>query len=100
MIFSMAKAVLQATKAIKEFGVQNDIVDEDVGFVIIGASKRGQLTWMVSVTDRPDLYPPVLGTMPMVPILPDMQRDMHRMWRSYGGFTFAMRDFIGIGLVD
>ena len=55
---------------------------------------------MVSVTDRPDLYPPILGTMPLVPIFPDMARDMHRMWRSYGRFTFAMHWFINIGLID
>ena len=41
LILPMAKAVLQATKAIKEFGVQNDFLDEDVGFVVLGASKRG-----------------------------------------------------------
>ena len=76
------------------------MVDEGVGFVVIGASKRGQLTWMVSVADRPDLFPPILATLPSVPIFPSMVKDMHRMWQSYGGFTFAMRDFINIGLID
>lgn len=36
----------------------------------------------------------------MVPIVPVLPRDMHRQWRSYGGFTFAMKDFIDIGLID
>ena len=100
LIYPMAKATLQATKAIREYAISKDMVDEDVGFLIVGASKRGQLTWQVGVADRPDLYPPILGIMPCVPIVPALPRDMHRMWRSYGGFTFAMHDFINIGLID
>ena len=41
LIYPMGKAVLQTTKAIKEFAVQKDMVDEGVGFVVMGASKRG-----------------------------------------------------------
>ena len=100
MIYPMAKAVLQATKAIREYAINNEWVDEDVGFFVTGASKRGQLTWQVGVANRPDIYPPILGIMPMVPIVPQLPRDMHRMWRSYGGFTFAMHDFVEIGLID
>ena len=41
LIYPMAKAVLQTTKAAREFGIQKELVDEDVGFIVLGASKRG-----------------------------------------------------------
>ena len=79
-VFPMAKSVLQATKAVKEFTVQKDMVDENVGFIPIGGSKHGHLTWMVSVADRPDLFPPIVATIPMVPIIPAMVLELHRMY--------------------
>jgi PhoPQ-activated pathogenicity-related protein len=46
------------------------------------------------------MYPPIVGIIPLVPIVPAMQRDTHRMWRSYAGYSFAMHNFIDIGLIE
>ena len=77
------------------------MVDAGSGFVVTGASKRGWHTWMVGVADRPDLFPPILGIIPLVPIIPSFNEVIHRMWQSYGAFTFAMNDFLkdDIGLL-
>ena len=99
LIFPMAKAVLLATNSIKEFVTMHNYTDPDVGFTVVGASKRGQHTWQVGVADRPDLYARIDAIMPMVPIVPVLPRDMHRAWRDYGGFTWAMTPFIEVGLI-
>ena len=35
---------------------------------------------------------------PLVPIVPSLMKDVHQQFRSYGGFTFAFRDYLEAGL--
>jgi PhoPQ-activated pathogenicity-related protein len=35
---------------------------------------------------------------PLVPIIPDLLADVHRMWQAYNGFTFAFNDYLDAGL--
>ena len=39
-----------------------------------------------------------MGLAPLVPIVPDMIKEIHRMWMAYGGWTFAFTDYLAINL--
>ena len=36
----------------------------------------------------------LVGLAPLVPIVPDIHAEVHRQWKSYGGFTFAFQDYV------
>jgi len=42
--------------------------------------------------------PTIKAIAPLVPIVPNLRREMHRMWRSYGGWTFAFSDYTDVNL--
>jgi PhoPQ-activated pathogenicity-related protein len=67
--------------------------------VVLGASKRGWTTWMIG-TVQSDLYPTILGIVPMVPIVPMLNKDLHRQWMAYDGFSFAFQPYMNAGLID
>ena len=67
------------------------------GFVLMGVSKRGWSSWLAATADS-SLYPKVIGVVPLVPITPSLQEDLHRMYQSYGGFTFAFHEYMKTGL--
>jgi PhoPQ-activated pathogenicity-related protein len=79
LIYPMAKASLAIAKAAIDYEVKKGNLDEGAGTVFQGASKRGWAMWMVgaSVGAKTD-YPPVLGILPMVPIVPDLVKNLHR----------------------
>lgn len=75
------------------------MIEAGSGHVVMGASKRGWLTWMVGAANSPN-YPRVLGIIPLVPIVPTMQKDLHRAWMAYEGFSFAFEPYMNVGLLD
>ena len=74
----MVKASYQCMKAAQEFMSTNGIADIE-GWVVTGASKRGWTTWDVGVT-RCSSCVKIIGIAPLVPIVPDIQAEVHRMW--------------------
>lgn len=42
----------------------------------------------------------ILGIIPMNPILPSLNREMHHQIKSYGGLSFAFQDFVFSGLIE
>ena len=36
----------------------------------------------------------------MVPIVPDMVKNLHRQWMAYEGFSFAFEPYMQVGLLD
>jgi len=62
-------------------------------WIITGASKRGWTTWLVGAV-APDrvhaMVPIVLDLLNLIP-------SMHHMWRAYGGWTWAMKDYVNAG---
>ena len=101
LIYPMAKASLAIAKAAIDYEVKKGNLDEGAGTVFQGASKRGWAMWMVgaSVGAKTD-YPPVLGILPMVPIVPDLVKNLHRQWMAYEGFSFAFEPYMKVGLLD
>jgi len=61
--------------------------------VVSGASKRGWTTWTAALTDDRiiAIVPIVLDVLHMVPSL-------HHMYRAYGGYTYAFKDYYEVNL--
>jgi PhoPQ-activated pathogenicity-related protein len=94
--FPMVKASLRAMDAMKEFvaiklpqlGAQLDY------FAVSGASKRGWTTWLVGAVDPKRV-------MVIVPIVLDAINFVaveHHEYRSYGGWTYALADYVDLNI--
>lgn len=85
-------------RAAEEFLSSTGTADIE-GWVVSGASKRGWTTWDVGVT-RCSSCVKILGIAPLVPVVPNMDEEMHRMWKAYGGFTWAFDDYTAVNLTE
>lgn len=59
-------------------------------YIVAGASKRGWTTWLVGAVDPvrvKAIVPIVLDAINFVPV-------MHHTYKSYGGWSFALKDYI------
>jgi len=79
-------------RAAQEFLEQKGIAKIE-GWTVSGASKRGWTTWDVAAVRCSSCSAKILAICPLVPIVPDMQKEIHRQWQSYNGFTFAFGDY-------
>ena len=65
------------------------------------ASKRGWTTWSVGgATCTGDHCVNIVALAPLVPIAPNIHDVIHRQWQSYGGFTFAFKDYTDLQLTQ
>jgi len=78
-------------RAATEFLAEKNIAKIE-GWFASGGSKRGWTTWTVGAV-KCDTCPKIIGIAPLVPIVPDLTAEVHRMWRSYNAFTFAFADY-------
>lgn len=88
--FPMTKASLRGMDTIKAFAAQKlgPMYSLDY-FSVAGASKRGWTTWMVGAVDAP-------RTVAIIPIVLDainFVKVMHHQYRSYGNWSFALKDY-------
>ena len=87
----MVKGTMQSMRGAQEYLAEAGLAKIN-GWVVMGASKRGWTTWLTgSVTCNN--CPTIRGIIPMVPIEPDFKEGTHHMWKSYGAFTFAFKDY-------
>lgn len=94
----MTKASMQAMKASEEYLKQERGLT-GLKWVVSGASKRGWTSFLVGAA-RCKSCPSIVGIAPLVPIVPDLGEEVHRQYRSYGGYTFAFIDYKNAGLVN
>jgi PhoPQ-activated pathogenicity-related protein len=92
----MVKASVRAMDAIKEFCQQKlpELNTELDYFIVSGASKRGWTTWLVGAVDPKRvmlIVPVVLDAINFVTV-------MHHAFRSYGGWTYALQDYIDMNI--
>jgi len=98
----MVKGAFQTMRAAQEFLAQENIAQIE-GWTVSGGSKRGWTTWMVGATECESCAAKIVAIAPVVPIVPDIHKDVHRMWQSYNAFTFAFQPYIDadlMGLMD
>eukprot|EP01065_Artemidia_motanka_P051274 TRINITY_DN89_c0_g3_i1.p2 TRINITY_DN89_c0_g3~~TRINITY_DN89_c0_g3_i1.p2 ORF type:complete len:534 (+),score=180.00 TRINITY_DN89_c0_g3_i1:72-1604(+) len=92
----MAKGAMKAMQAVQEWAHEQSIAEID-GWMVSGASKRGWTAWMAGAVDCPSC-PKVVALAPIVPIVPTLGLDLHHMFKSYGGWTFAFTDYLDVNL--
>lgn len=81
--FPMTKAAVRAMDTITEFA------NRDISkFFVAGASKRGWTTWTTAAVDKR-----VIGIAPLVLDCLNFRANLHHMFRSLGGWTFAFEPY-------
>lgn len=94
--FPMVKASLRAMDATQEFiRTKHAYLNANIDyFSVSGASKRGWTTWLVGAVD-PDrvklIAPVVLDAINFVAV-------EHHQYRSYGGWTYALQDYVDMNI--
>jgi PhoPQ-activated pathogenicity-related protein len=94
----MVKASIRAMDAMQEY-VRTKHTDLGASidyFSVSGASKRGWTTWLVGAVD-PDrvkiIVPIVLDAINFVTV-------EHHQYRSYGGWTYALQDYVDMNITS
>jgi PhoPQ-activated pathogenicity-related protein len=91
----MTKAAVKAMDAIQEFTATLPRVPPVKNFVVAGASKRGWTTWTTGcVDDR------VIAMVPMVMPILNIVPNMNHHYQAYGGWSFALDDYLQMGIMD
>jgi len=96
--FPMVKASMRAMDAMTEF-VAKELPELNANldsFVVAGASKRGWTTWLVGVVDPIR----VKGIVPIVLDAINFAAVEHHQWKSYGGWTWALQDYIDMDIMS
>ncbi|XP_059147475.1 autocrine proliferation repressor protein A-like isoform X2 [Physella acuta] len=90
----MTKAVVRGmdTVALYAKTITGDFIHR---FVIGGESKRGWTTWTTAAVDKR-----VVGMVPTVMDLLNVQKNLHHHFRSLGGWTFAFDDYYRENITD
>ncbi|CAF1644495.1 unnamed protein product [Adineta ricciae] len=84
----MTKACVRAMDAVQQFAKQLGIIVPQK-FVIGGASKRGWTTWTTAAVDNER----VIGAVPIVMDILNLNQNFHHHYRSLAGWTFAFKDY-------
>jgi PhoPQ-activated pathogenicity-related protein len=93
----MVKTGFQAMRAVQEFTVQEKLAEIE-GWVMSGASKRGWTAFLSGAVRCDTCAAKIIAVAPLVPIVPNLKAEVHRMWQSYNGFTWAFSDYIAANL--
>ena len=93
----MVKAAFQSMRAVQEFVEQQKFAKIE-SWALSGASKRGWLCYLVAATECRGCGVNIGAITPLVPIVPDLVKDVHRMWMAYHGFTWAFHDYLDAGI--
>ena len=95
--FPMTKAGIRAIDTLEAFIPTVNGGRNVSGFVVAGASKRGWTTWTVGAVDaaRPARFgkPRVVAIAPLVLDILKFQQSIKTMYRKYGGWSFALKDY-------
>eukprot|EP00633_Aureoumbra_lagunensis_P009027 CAMPEP_0197321060 /NCGR_PEP_ID=MMETSP0891-20130614/63017_1 /TAXON_ID=44058 ORGANISM="Aureoumbra lagunensis, Strain CCMP1510" /NCGR_SAMPLE_ID=MMETSP0891 /ASSEMBLY_ACC=CAM_ASM_000534 /LENGTH=440 /DNA_ID=CAMNT_0042812729 /DNA_START=288 /DNA_END=1610 /DNA_ORIENTATION=- len=86
----MTKAGLQCGRAVEEY------LQTNFKWIVGGASKRGWTTWNVGFVSQSILS--VAALLPLVPIVPSIQKAIHIQRKSYGGLTWAFKDYFAVNI--
>jgi len=96
--FPMVKASLRAMDAVKEFTQQKfpEMGGSLDYFTVAGASKRGWTTWLVAAVDPKR----VMLVVPVVLDAVNFVTVMHHQYRSYGGWSYALQDYVDMNITE
>ena len=96
--FPMVKASVRGLDAMTEFIAQKH---PELGcqldyYSVAGASKRGWTTWLMGAVDSSR----VMAIAPVVLDAINFVAVEHHQWQSYGGWTFALQDYIDMDIMS
>ncbi len=95
LYFPMTRAASRAMDAIAQFAptrVPGAKLDK---FLVSGASKRGFITWFTAAVDSR-----VVAAAPIVMDLLNIQENIMHLYRDFGGFSFAFKDYCDLNLTQ
>jgi PhoPQ-activated pathogenicity-related protein len=95
--FPMTKAAMRAMDAITDYCAKNFALQLD-HYAVAGASKRGWTTWDVGAVDGPSGRTAVI--IPVVLDAINFVHTIHHQFRSYGNWSFALKDYIQLDLMQ
>ena len=95
LLLPMVKSTVRAMDASQQFLATQGVTVND--FVIAGASKRGWTTWLTAATDPGQR---VVGIMPLVIDVLNMEPSLSHHWQSYGLWSNAIADYSREGVFD
>jgi PhoPQ-activated pathogenicity-related protein len=96
--FPMVKAALRAMDTITAFAASkfpNQGFSLDY-YTVAGASKRGWTTWLVGAVDAGR----TVGIVPIVLDAINFVHTIHHQYRSYGNWSFALKDYTEMNFMD
>lgn len=94
--FPMVKASIRALDAMTEFIAQKPELGCQLDYYsVAGASKRGWTTWLVGAVDPAR----VVAIAPIVLDAINFVEVEHHQWRSYGGWTYALQDYLDMDIM-
>ena len=109
LLLPMTKAAVRAMDAVQEFTQESTTLEVD-RFVVAGASKRGWTTWLTAAADPQRR---VVGIVPMVIDVLNMNKQMTHHKNAYsgyplndaahyiqGGYSTAVRDYTNMNVFD
>jgi PhoPQ-activated pathogenicity-related protein len=96
--FPMVKASIRAMDAMQEYirGSHAELGASIDYFSVTGASKRGWTTWLCGAVDPNRvkiIIPIVLDAINFVEVI-------HHQYRSYGGWTYALEDYVDMNITS
>mmetsp|Transcript_3461 Transcript_3461/g.5191 ORF Transcript_3461/g.5191 Transcript_3461/m.5191 type:complete len:485 (-) Transcript_3461:50-1504(-) len=89
----MAKASHHIMRAARSYINNNLKVANITSWMVTGASKRGWATWLTAAVNCTNCEK-VVGIFPLVPIVPPLNDEIHYQWQSFGGFSWAFKDYM------
>lgn len=92
-LLPMTKAVVRGMDAVQTFMATKNVKVKK--FVVAGASKRGWACWSTAAVDTR-----VVGIAPVVMPMGNMSPLIDAMYRVYGGWSFALNDYINAGVLN
>jgi PhoPQ-activated pathogenicity-related protein len=88
----MVKSAVRTMDAIEHYLLDKFKIKSE-GFLLCGASKRGWTTWLAGAVDKR-----VVGIMPMVMDLLNMQVGLQNHFRALGGWSFPFEPYYNLNL--
>lgn len=95
VLLPMTRAAVHAMDAVQDFFASGSISRNISSFVVSGASKRGWTTWLTAAADDR-----VVGIIPIVIDVLNMDRQMAHHLRSYGFYAPALQDYVNEDVFD
>ncbi|CAH1784204.1 unnamed protein product, partial [Owenia fusiformis] len=93
MQFPMVKAAIRGLDAMTFHAQRVDprtLLDE---FVIVGSGIRGWVAWLAAAMDTR-----ITGVVPLTATIPNFQQGMKQQYRSFGGWSYALRDYFELDI--